>query len=56
MRSRVDSSAVAELREMYIAQQIAFSHGGTRDVRSADGTTFVLRLPRLPPNHPGRAS
>ena len=39
---------------LYIAQQIVFSHGGTLDVRSAEGTTtFVMRLPRLPPNHPG---
>jgi PAS domain S-box-containing protein len=32
---------------LYIAHQIAFSHGGTLDARSADGrTAFVMRLPR----------
>ena len=35
---------------LYIAHQIALSHGGTLEVHSADGaTTFVLRLPRRPP-------
>ena len=38
---------------LYIAQQVVFSHGGTLDVRSADGTTtFVMRLPRVPPDRP----
>lgn len=33
---------------LYIAHQIALSHGGTLDAHSADGTTtFVMRLPRL---------
>ena len=41
---------------LYIAQQVVFSHGGTLDVRSADGTTtFVMRLPRVPPDPPGDA-
>jgi len=41
---------------LYIAQQVVFSHGGTLDVHSADGTTtFVTRLPRVPPDHPGEA-
>lgn len=33
---------------LYIAQQIAFAHGGRIEVRSsaADGTTFLLHLPR----------
>ncbi len=41
---------------LYIAQQVVFSHGGTLDVRSADGTTtFMMRLPRGTPDHPGEA-
>jgi two-component system sensor histidine kinase/response regulator len=33
---------------LYIVDQIVKAHGGTIDVRSADGTTtFVVRLPRL---------
>jgi signal transduction histidine kinase len=32
---------------LYIAHQVALSHGGTLDAHSADGkTTFVMRLPR----------
>ena len=32
---------------LYIAKQIVFSHGGTLDAHSADGTTtFVMRIPR----------
>ena len=32
---------------LYIAHEIALSHGGTLDVHSADRTTrFVMRLPR----------
>jgi len=41
---------------LYIAQQVVVSHGGTLDVRSADGTTtFVMRLPRAAPDNPGEA-
>ncbi len=35
---------------LYISSEIVRAHGGTLDVRSADGsTTFTMRLPRLPP-------
>jgi signal transduction histidine kinase len=38
---------------LYIARQIVLSHGGTLDAHSADGTTtFVMRLPRIPPGPP----
>jgi PAS domain S-box-containing protein len=35
---------------LYITRQIVLGHGGTLDVRStgADGTTFTVRLPRVP--------
>ncbi len=37
---------------LYIAQQIALTHGGSIDVRSTEeeGTTFALRLPRRDPD------
>jgi signal transduction histidine kinase len=55
---------------LYIASQVVLAHGGTLDVTStnADGTTFVIKLPRHPVNpttrtekpheglHPPRAS
>ena len=35
---------------LYIARQVALSHGGTLEAHSAAGTTaFVMRLPRSPP-------
>jgi signal transduction histidine kinase len=35
---------------LYIAKQVLLAHGGAIDARSASGTTtFVLRLPRSPP-------
>ncbi len=36
---------------LYIVQEIVHAHGGTIDVRSniEEGTTFTVRLPRLPP-------
>jgi PAS domain S-box-containing protein len=42
---------------LYIARQIALSHGGTLEGRSRDGTTtFVMRLPRSPPIEPSMSS
>jgi PAS domain S-box-containing protein len=36
---------------LYIVQEIVLAHGGTIDVRSdiEEGTTFTVRLPRVPP-------
>jgi len=47
-RARREPSATGNLGlGLYIAHQIALSHGGTLDAHSADGrTTFVMRLPR----------
>jgi len=39
---------------LYIVREIARIHGADLEVRSSvdDGTTFALRLPRVPPHHP----
>jgi signal transduction histidine kinase len=41
---------------LYIAREVAISHGGTIDVISSleAGTTFTMRLPRHSPAQPGR--
>lgn len=40
---------------LYIAHEVARAHGGTLEVRSAEGTTtFTLRLPRAVPPRAGR--
>jgi signal transduction histidine kinase len=39
---------------LYIVQQIVHAHGGRIEVRShADGTCFVVELPRVLPTRPG---
>jgi PAS domain S-box-containing protein len=49
-RARREVSSTGNLGlGLYIAHQVALSHGGTLDAQSADGVTkFVMRLPKAP--------